>query len=89
MKKASSGRNLDASLEMTPIWKCCSLMYSFKLCICQDPRIARAYTAQNTKNIALLARLAQHPSAFTSRCGTDKAGRGASEPPAEDRAQKK
>ena len=28
--------------------------------------------------------LAQHPSAFTSRCPTDKEGRGASEPPPED-----
>ena len=33
----------DAHLEML------SLIYSFKLYICQDPRIARAYTAQNTK----------------------------------------
>ena len=29
MKKASSGRNLDANanLEMMPIWKCCPLIY--------------------------------------------------------------
>ena len=45
MKKASSGRNLDANLEVL------SLIYSFKLYICQDPRIARAYTAQNTKQV--------------------------------------
>ena len=25
------------------------MFFLFKLCICQDPRIARAYTAQNTK----------------------------------------
>ena len=27
-----------------------SIIYSFKLYMCQDPRIARAYTAQNTRN---------------------------------------
>ena len=43
MKKTPSGRNLDANLKMLP------LIYSFKLYICQDPRIARAYTAQTTK----------------------------------------
>ena len=49
-KKTSSGRNLYANLEMTPIWKCCHLLFVQALqYICQDPRIARAYTAQNTK----------------------------------------
>ena len=49
MKKATPGKKNrfefgnDANLEMLP------LIYSFKLYICQDPRIARAYTAQNTK----------------------------------------
>ena len=50
MKKASSGRNVDrcqfgndANLEML------SLIYSFMLHVCQDPRIVRAYTAQNAK----------------------------------------
>ena len=43
MKKASSGKNVDANLKMF------SLIFSFKLYIRQDPRIARAYTAQNTK----------------------------------------
>ena len=83
MKKASSGRNLDANLEML------SLIYSFKLYICQDSRIAPAYTAQNTKKNALLACLAQRLSASTSRCGTDTAGRGALEPPPEDGARTK
>ena len=55
----------------------------------QDPRIARAYTAQSTKKNALLACLAQRLSAFTSRCGTDTAGRGALEPPPEDGARTK
>ena len=36
-----------------------------------------------------LACLAQYPSAFTSRCRTDKAGRGALEPPPEDGARTK
>ena len=84
MKKASSGRNLDVNLDMMPIRKCCPLIYSFKLFMCQDPRIARAYTARNTKIITLLACLVQHLSAFTSWCRTDKAGRGALEPPSED-----
>ena len=54
-----------------------------------NPRIARAYTAQNTKKNALLACLAQHLSAFTSKCGTVTAGRGAFEPPPEDGARTK
>ena len=44
---------------------------------------------QNTIFLQLLAFLAQHPSAFTSRCRTDKAGRGALEPPPEDGARMK
>ena len=43
MKTASPGSNLDANLEML------SVIYSFKLYICQDPRIARAYTAPPPK----------------------------------------
>ena len=49
MKKPSSGSNLDANLEMTANLELLLLVYSFKLYICQDPRIGRAYTAQNTK----------------------------------------
>ena len=49
MKKPSLGRSLDVTSEMMPIWKCCPLIFSFKLYICEDPRIARACTAQNTK----------------------------------------
>ena len=83
MKKASSGRNLDANLEKL------FLICSFKLYICKDPRIARAYTVQNTSKSALLACLAQRLSAFTSMCGTDSAGRGALEPPPKDGARTK
>ena len=63
MKKATAGKKSrfkfgnDANLEML------SLIYSFKRYICQDPRTARAYTAQNTKKNALLACHAQRPSA--------------------------
>ena len=31
------------------------MLFSFKLCLCQDPRIARAYTAKNTKYRALVS----------------------------------
>ena len=61
-----------------------SLIYSFKLYTCQNPRIPRAYTAQNTKKSTLLNCLAQCLSALKSRCGTDTAGRGALEAPPED-----
>ena len=39
--------------------------------------------------LQFLACLARHPSAFTSRYGTDTAGRGAFEPPPEDGARTK
>ena len=65
------------------------MFFSFKLCICQDPRIAQAYTAQNTKICALLACLAQPTYPIPARCGTDAAGRGAFEPPPEDGARTK
>ena len=45
---------------------------------------SRKITSSNTKNLQLVPCLAQHPSAFTSRCPTDKEGRGALEPPPED-----
>ena len=65
------------------------MIYSFKLCICRDPRIAREYTAQNTKICAPLACLAQPTYPMPARCGTDTAGRGAFEPPSEDGARTK
>ena len=83
MKKASSGRSLDANLEML------SLIYSFKLYTCQDHIIGQAYTAPNNKIGALFACLAQRLSAFASRCETDTAGRGALEPPPKDSARTK
>ena len=64
-------------------------VFSFKFCICQAPRIARAYTAQNTKICALLACLAQPTYPIPARCGTGTAGREAFEPPPEDGARTK
>ena len=67
-----------------------SLIYSFKLYICQDPRITRAYTAQNSrKKSALLDCLDQRLPAFMSKCGTDTAERGALKAPPEDGARTK
>ena len=68
-----------------PIWRCGPLIYSFKLYICQDPRIVNAYTAR--KKNALLACLVQRPSSFTSTYKTDMAERGALESPPEDGAR--
>ena len=65
------------------------MFFSFKLCICQDPRVARAYTAQNTDFYALLACLVQPTHPIPARCGTGTAGRGAFEPPLEDGARTK
>ena len=83
IKNASSGSKLDSNLETLP------LKHSFKLYIGLDPRRALAYTAQIKKLSALLARLAQRLSAFTSRCGTNTSGRGTLEPPPEDGARTK
>ena len=82
---------MDANLEIMPTWKYMfsHMFFSFKLCICHDPRIARAYTAHNTKMFALLACLALPTHPIPARCGTDTAGRGAFEPPPEDVARTK
>ena len=67
------------------------MLFSFKLCIyiCQDPRIARAYNAQNTKICALLDCLVQPKYPIPARYGTDTAGQGAFEPAPEDGARTK
>ena len=57
---------------------------SYSAYICQDPRIYRAYTAQNTILFALLACLAQPTYPIPTRCGTYTAERGAFDPPPED-----
>ena len=67
----------------TPSWKYMfsHMIFSLKLFICQDPRIARAYSAQNTNICALHACLPQPTYPIPARCGTDTAGRRALEPP--------
>ena len=65
------------------------VFFSFKLCMCQDPRITRAHTAQNTKNCVLLACVAQPTYLIPARCGTDAAGRGTFKPPPKDGARTK
>ena len=57
--------------------------------VCQDPRIARAYTAQNTKFCAIISCLTQPTYPIPARCGTDTAGQGVFEPPPEDGARTK
>ena len=53
----------------------------------RTPRHVCIFFFQNSSST--LARLARHPSAFTSMCGTDTAGRGALEPPPEGGARTK
>ena len=73
-------------LEMMPILKIITLC---RRCKPQDTTEASILPPQNTTFLQLLAGLAQRLSAFTSRCKTDKAGRGALEPPPEDGARTK
>ena len=47
MKRASSGKKFGCQFRNDAK----SLIYSFKLYVCQDPRIARAYTAQSNKKM--------------------------------------
>ena len=78
-KKPKFGNDANSEINVLSY-----VFFFFNLCICQDPRIAWAYTAQNTKFCALLACLAQPTYPIPARCGTDMAGRGAFEPPPED-----
>ena len=56
MKKASSGRNRYAKFGNDANLKCCPLVIRLSSTyICQDPRIARAYTAHYSKKSSLLA----------------------------------
>ena len=88
MGRASSGKNTKANLECCPLFVRSSSTWSNTI-DGQDPRIARANTAQNTKRSALLSCLAQRLSASTSRCGTDTAGRRELLPTPEESAQTK
>ena len=84
MKKVWWGRNKkpkfgnDAKLELDVF----PHFFSFRLCICQDPRIARAYAYKNLRT-SRLSRSAHVPDP-DQVCGTDTAERGAFEPPPED-----
>ena len=43
-------KKFRCQFENESIWKCCAVFFrSSSTCICQDPRVARAYSAQNTK----------------------------------------
>ena len=89
MKKASSGRNLDANLEMIPMWKGCPLFIRSSSTYAKiQEELGRIPPKIQNKSV-LLACLAQRLCAFTSRCGTDTAGREALEPPPEDGARTK
>ena len=67
-------------LEMMPILEIIQTPQT----LLQDTTEVARLPHQNTIFLQFLACLAQNPSAFTSRCPTDKEGRGALEPPPED-----
>ena len=56
-------------------------------CRLEDTTKISGIPPQHAILLQLLACLARHPSAFTSTCGTDTAGRGAFESPPEDGAR--
>ena len=89
MKKSSSGRNMNANLEMMPIWKCCPIFIRSCSTHAKIQALLGRTPPKTHKKNALLACLAQRLSAFTSRCGTDTAGRGALGPLLEDGARTK
>ena len=72
-----------------PIWKCCPLFIRSSYTYAKIPRIARAYTAQNTtkKRTSRLSPSASIRVHFEVR--TDMAGRGALESPLEGGARTK
>ena len=76
-------------LNMTPIWKYCRAKFFLSSSPYIKIRRINGEYSSNYEICALLACLPQHPFAFTLRCGTDMAGRGALEPPPEDGAQTK
>ena len=73
-------------LGMMPIWEIITLC---RRCRRQDTTEASRLPHQNTTCLQLLACFAQRLSAITPRCRTDKARRGALEPPPEDGARTK
>ena len=89
--KTSAREYATAKLKTlaTTVWEWCQVWKSSRRCRRQDTAKVPRLPSQNTIFLQLLACLAQHPSAFTSRCGTGTAGRGAFEPPLEDGARTK
>ena len=83
MKKASSGRNLNANLAF--------LSLDLSVQALHMPRSKNSSGAYRLKikNIALSACLVQRLYAFTTRCRTDKAGQGGLEPSPEGGARTK
>ena len=65
---------------MMPIWEIIKTLQT----LLQDTTEVARLPHQNTIFLQFLPCIAQHPSAFTSRCPTKKEGRGALEPPPED-----
>ena len=73
----------DANWEIM----CCQVLFYQPFHVHPDPENNSRVPFKIQNFGALLAFLAQRPSAFTSWCRTDKAGRGAKEPPPEDGAR--
>ena len=72
----------DATLEINVFPYLVRCFFRSSSALCQDPRITRAYTAQNTKKMRT-SRLSRSALMYSipARCGTDTAGQGAFEPP--------
>ena len=77
------GGEICTSLEIMP----CQVLFYQPLHTARPEYVES--TVQDTFFYVRLPCLAQHKPALTSRCGTDRAGRGALEPPAEDGARTK
>ena len=75
--------------QPTTAWKWCQFCKPSRRCRVQDTTKISGIPPRHAILLQLLACLARHPSAFTSMCGTDTAGRGAFEPPPEDGARTK
>ena len=96
MKKSSSGRNLDANLEITPVWKCCPLVgNAVPYLVVQALHMPRSknssgiYRPKYTKKAHFsLISLSVYPR--SRRCAERiRQGRGALKPPHEDGARTK
>ena len=73
----------------TTVWKSCQFCESSMRCRNKIQPRSPEFSSRHAVFLQLLACLGRHPSAFTSICGTDMAGRGALEPPPEGGARTK